>query len=199
MTRWFLGVAALLAGCVGSHPLDRPVVGDCDTAFETGQEGDPCSFAGECATATDLGATRVGAVCANGLLLITRIEERTGSGAAPCPGERHEESDADVSFSPTGLGCIEVTFCNEIIGGATTLRIAEVCQVGARTNPPVGSPHTDCVSAVRTGSDGDACTGSFACFQNREIRGSDVLPILGWCESGLLRLAPTQTLIHGVP
>ena len=199
MTRWLTGVAVLVVGCVGSHPLERPLVVDCDTAFESGQQGDPCDFVGECAMAMDLGATRRAALCANASLLIARVEEREESGAAPCPGERHDESDADVSFVVSGVGCVEVTFCNELLGGATALRIAELCQIGARPGPAAGSPHESCTSAVREGTDGDACVGDFACIQVREISPGSVLPVVGWCDAGSLRLAPSQTLIHGVP
>lgn len=146
--RWLVGAAVLLGGCGTTHPLDRPVVVNCETAFLSGQQGDPCTFAGECAISMDLGARRGAALCSNGLLRIVRIEEREESGAAPCLGERHEESDADVSFSPSGIGCIEVTFCNEIPGGATALRIAQVCQVGPRTEPPVGTPLRRSAAAV---------------------------------------------------
>ena len=187
-----------MVGCSGSHPLDRPVIGDCSAAFEIGQQNDPCSFAGECAT-TD-GSTRRGAVCANGLLLTGGISERIEAGSGACPGEWHGESDANVSFVATSTGCVEVTFCNELPGsGETTLRIARLCQTNPTTVPPEGAPHTDCVEAVRAGADGDACAGELGCIANREITTERVLPIVGWCDAGVLRLAPSQTLIHGVP
>lgn len=199
MTRWLALCVVLLEGCVGSHPADRPVVTDCDTAFATGQHGDPCAFAGECARALDGGARRNAAVCDGGSLLLVRIDEVREEGPGPCLGERFEEADADLSFEALGPGCVEVTFCNERVGGGAARRIAEVCQIGAASAASPGAPIADCLLAVTSGTDGDPCAGSFTCIADREIGGGDVLPILGFCEAGILRLAPSQALIHGVP
>ena len=191
-------IAVILAGCAGSHSLDRPLVTDCAAALEGGQQGDPCSFSGECGNRSADGRTRHAAVCDSGLLLRARVLERSASGAAPCAGVPDEESDALVLYSLAEGPCLTVTFCNETVGG-TALRIAEICQIGAAPDPAPGAPHLDCAEAARSGGDGAACSGEFACLADREIAAGEILPVLAWCDRGTLRLAPTQTLIHGTP
>ncbi len=197
--RYVSFLTLVLLGCAGSHPSERPQVSDCPTAFATGQHGDPCQFEGECGTSEAGGATRRGAVCDGGSLLLARIEERFEDAVAPCPGSRDRTIDAFVSFTPTRNACVEVTFCHEIFGGGAALRIAELCQIGAASPAPRGDPFTGCGEAAQRGVDGDPCTGPFGCFEDRVIAPGDVLPIVVWCDSGTLRLAPSQTLILGAP
>ena len=199
MVRLHIPALFILLGCAGSHPSDRPQVSDCATAFATGQHGDPCLFEGECGTAEAGGASRRGAVCDGGSLLLARIEERSEDAVAPCPGTRDPTIDAFVSFAPTREACVEVTFCNELLGGGAALRIAEVCQIGAAPASAPGDPFTECADAVRRGVDADACSGSFACIEDRAIAPGDILPVVAWCDSGTLRLSPSQTLVLGAP
>jgi len=154
---------------------------------------------GECGTAVAGGETRRGAVCDGGSLLLARIEERFEDGMGPCAGSRDALSDAFVAFDARTQACVEVTFCNEVLGGGAALRVAEVCQIGAASGVGPGTLVTDCEMAVNEGTDGGPCSGTFGCFADRTIAPGDVLPVLAWCDAGLLRLAPSQTLIFGEP
>lgn len=191
--------AVLLAGCVGSHPSDRPLVTDCTTALSSGQHGDPCELVGECGTSSDDGTSRRAALCDSGVLLLSRIEERSEDGVGPCAGVESVEADAFVSFLASGEACVEVTFCNDVLGGGAARRIAQVCQVGASSPTLAGPPLDACIRALETGTDGDPCMGGFACIGDRAIAMGDILPVLAWCDGAILRLAPSQTLIHGGP
>lgn len=192
-----LSLTLLLVGCSTSVPLERPVVLECDAAFDGARQGDACELEGECGAATEDGSLRHGAVCDSGTLLLSRIEETREDAVGPCPGEWHEESDAFVELAPAELGCIDVSFCNEILGGGASIRRAHVCQVSPALEANPGTTHGDCAMAVRDGADGDVCAGPFACLANRELDPGRYLPIVGWCDGGLLRLAASQTLIHG--
>jgi len=192
-------LALLIVGCSDSHDGERPFVDSCGVAIEQGRLGDDCALSGECGQRDRTGDRRDAALCDSGALIAADIRERTSSGSGPCPGEWHDESDAFVSFATVGEGCVEVTFCNEVVGGGTALRIAEVCQVGPAMAADPESPQGDCVRAAAEGTDGDACAGDFACIADREIAPGDFLPVIAWCDAGILRLAPSQTVIHGVP
>lgn len=191
--------ALLLAGCSDSHDGDRPFVDSCSVAFAEGRLGDACAFVGECGQRDRSGDRRDAALCDSGALLAADINERMETGVVPCPGDWHEESDAFVSFTTSGEACLDVTFCNEVVGGGTALRVAQVCQVGPAMSANPDSPQGDCPRAAADGDDADACAGSFACIADREIAPGGFLPVIAWCDAGVLRLAPSQTVIHGVP
>ncbi|MCB9594051.1 MAG: hypothetical protein H6719_15060 [Sandaracinaceae bacterium] len=194
-----LPLLVLMVGCAGSHPSDRPLIGDCEAAFVDARQGDPCALTGECGAASRDGATRDAAVCDSGALLRSRIEERVEGSVGPCPGTLDEESDTFLSLTPAELGCVDATFCTELLGGGVSLRRAHVCELGPVEAARDGVTHGDCATAVAEGDDGDACAGAFACIADRELAPGEFLPILGWCDGGVLRLAATQTLIHGGP
>lgn len=186
----------LVGGCAGSHLQDRPLVRDCETALDSGQHGDPCEFIGECGRGD---RARHGAVCDNGVMLRVSIDETITTGPLPCAGALSTEVGAWLVFEPVGA-CLDVTMCTDE-GATAGIRTARMCQVGAAAISPTGTPATDCVAAVIGGDDGDACSGSFACVADRIIRtdatSSDQLPVIGWCDAGILRLAPSQTLFRG--
>jgi len=192
-------LALLLTGCSDSHDGDRPFVDSCDVAIAEGRVGDTCALVGECGQRDRTGDRRDAALCDSGALLAVDISERIETGVVPCPGEWHEESDAFVSFAPAGEACLDVSFCNEVVGGGTSLRVAQVCQVGPAMAANAASPQGDCGRAAADGADGDACAGAFACIADREIAPGDFLPVIAWCDGGILRLVPSQTVIHGVP
>ena len=204
MRRTLVGAAAILVfgGCLGdSHTTDRPTVTDCTTATRMGQQRDPCELSEECG-AVDGDRLR-SAVCDNGVLLTASIETtnevedpRTGcglTGRMPVPGA---DEGTWIALVPLGSGCIEAVVCRE---GESTVRAMSLCQVGFTEMGNAGEPWTDCVTAVQGGVDGDPCSGTFACIADKSIGPAGVLPIIGWCDAGLLRLAPSQTLLLGPP
>ena len=173
------------------------MVRDCATALDSGQHGDPCEFVGECGLGD---SSRRGAVCDNGVMLRVSIDETVTTGPLPCAGTFSAEAGAWLVLEPAGVGCLAVTMCTDE-GATAGIRTAQMCQSGAVAIDPSGIPATDCVAAVMGGDDGDACSGAFACVADRIIRthatGSDQLPVVGWCDAGVLRLAPSQTLFRG--
>lgn len=193
---WGAGLI-LLGGCFGeSHTTDRPAVTDCTTATSMGQQRDPCTLADECGAVE--GDRLRSAVCDNGMLLTARIEtnEAVVGSTESCAGELVD--GARVELSPSGSGCVDAVVCTEGAGG-NEVRDMTLCQVGFTEIAGEGEPWTECAVAVREGVDGDPCSGGFACIADKTIGPAGVLPIVGWCDDGLLRLAPSQTLLLGPP
>ncbi len=196
MRRPLLGLLALATACTGaSHTTDRPTVTDCDVALEGGLHRDPCAFDVECGRVQG-GSSLRSAVCDDGVLLTAVIEQTERAAVAACAGAPVEAAGVTVAFEPAGLGCVDVEVCDDAAG---TVRDARVCQVGAVAGAGDGSPWAECELAVRMGADGDACAGSFACIVERSIGVPGIIPVLGWCDGGVLRLSPSQTLLFGPP
>lgn len=187
----------MLVGCTGeSHTMDRPTVTDCSTATSSGLQGDPCVLDVECGI--DRGDALRSAVCDNGTLLTAVITEEPGTGDGPCEGTVVESAGVTVTYLPAERGCLDVQICLDD-GGAVTRRDAHICQNGLAPGADFGTPWEDCIEAVRRGADGDMCFGTFACIVDRSIGAAGLIPILGWCDAGVLRLTPSQTLLLGPP
>ncbi|MGE0785745.1 MAG: hypothetical protein AB7S26_08655 [Sandaracinaceae bacterium] len=185
------GALAAVA-CTNAHTSDRPTVMDCQTAVTNGLQRDPCTFEDECGIAD--GATWRSAVCDNGSLLTATIETQSSTATA-CEGTLVSSAGVQVAFTPSERGCVDVTVCNATTSELVT---AHLCQVGYGASV-AGASWSDCAMAAASGDDGDACEGSFACVADRAIGGGSIIEVVAFCDAGILRLAPSQTLLYGPP
>lgn len=212
-TRSLTLLFALLAAASGCAPeshallssMEAPVFTDCD-ALDDGIHMDRCDFAwGTGCTlvnAEDTAAYQVGhsAECADGDLLVTdSVVEAAPVATTDCDEPFEGAGGLRFDVAPTTHGCADVTFCGP--GRPTDGLVrwtAQVCQSPpgpARTREE--GAWTTCDGLIAEARDGEPCAGALVCAGDREVVGFDPLPLIAWCDAGVLRIA--SRVIPSVP
>lgn len=218
---WFAMVSALAtSGCLSqSHVLleetdatvdadggatedtgpQAPFWTDCTEVYESeaARHMDACDFraGAECNAASGLGGRAV--MCLEGHVLLIEALWTGYREEESCAGSI-EHGGTHVEVVSVGDGCVELATCRELLPGRVHLsRACQLDPLPAVRDDAVGmTPWIDCTAALRSGTDGDPCSGAFRCIESERV--GALSPFLGVCDAGIFRMFPIRIVLSDI-